>query len=544
MRSCRCLTAFVAVIWVIGGGPIQQVTAQKQPALTVPTDSRDPLLNQGPKAEAIGNKAMVDTQLPIVTDAALKVLREGGNAVDALITATFLQCVVDYHQVSIFGAASGLYYEASSGKYYHFSGVSTRPRADRGTHGDPSKVAIGGKARMLKALAERFGTRPWASYLQPAIAAAEEGVVVTAFMYANNYELFDNAGELVQNQEAREFYMPDGFLVPVGQRWKMPKLAETLRKIASEGADYLYTGAWGQKFVKDANKRGGRVSMEDLAEYQVQWEEPVRFTYRGQEILGSPPPDTGGVIVESNLNVLENFDLKKLGPYWQSPEALEVIGRAFGLVEDNTRWAIQDPLNFKVPIDLWLSKPFGKMGAEFVLNTMPKADLGSPAATEAAPDAARPLFASARGQESPYLGSNQDVIVDAQGNWISVLHTGHGGAPGVLIDGIRATGSAARGSTSGPGRRVILPITSIMIAKDGKPWLAMGTPGFPPQPVTEVLINILDYGLAPKEAVDAPRFWAFRNADHDIQIESRISKQVRDGMRARGIKLTDLGAYL
>lgn len=105
--------------------------------------------------------------------------------------------------------------------------------------------------------------------------------------------------------------MPDGHLVPVGFRWKMPKFAQHLRKVVQHGADYMYTAEWAQKFVKEATKRGGRVTLQDLAEYQPKWDEPVRFTYRGDEILGSQAPDTGGLVVGYNLNVLENFDLKK-----------------------------------------------------------------------------------------------------------------------------------------------------------------------------------------------------------------------------------------
>jgi gamma-glutamyltranspeptidase/glutathione hydrolase len=304
----------------------------------------------------------------------------------------------------------------------------------------------------------------------------------------------------------------------------------------------MYTGAWGQKFVAAANKAGGRVTMDDMKEYQVQWEEPVRFTYRGHEILASPPPDTGGAIVGANLKILENFDLKKLGKYWESQEALETIARAMGLVEQDTHFAIRDPLNYNVPTSLWLSPEYGKMGADYVRNTMPKIDMRPSVPTEAMNNG--PLFPGGAGMDPQDTGSNQDVIADQFGNWISVLHTGHGGAPGVLIDGVKATGSGAHGDTMGPGRRVVLPITSVIIADNGKPWLATGTPGFPPQPITELLINILDYGMPPKEAADAPRFWAFRNEKHDIEIESRISNAVRDGMKAHGIKLVDLGPYL
>ena len=517
-------------------------------AQDVPTDPTDPRLNQGPKPEAIGEKVMVATQLPQVSNVAIQVLKDGGNAVDAMVAAVFMQHVNDFHQVSHFGSMSVIGYDAATDKYWALNAVSERPPADRHEHGDPEKVAIGGVVRGLEAIAERYGsgTMEWSSYLQPAITSAEEGVVVTSFMYGINYGLMEQ-GELVKNPEARQAYMANGHLVPVGERWKRPKFAETLRKVASEGADYLYTGAWAKKFVEAANKKDYAVSMQDMAEYEPKWDEPTRFTYRGLEFYGSPPPDTGGLIVGSNLNILENFDLKSMGHYSESPEALEIMIRAFGRVNDETRWVIKDPLNFRIPSELWLSKEYGKMGAKFVENTMllPKVDLAPATETTAAlVQPATPLFpAGADGADSADLGSNHNVIADSQGNWVSMLHTGHGGAPGIFIDGVRATGSGARAYTAGPGRRLVLPITGIIVAKDGKPWLAMGTPGSPPQPVTEVLVNIIDYGMHPKDAADAPRFWAFRNDERGVRIESRISDSVRKGMKRRGIKVTDLGDY-
>jgi gamma-glutamyltranspeptidase/glutathione hydrolase len=122
------------------------------------------------------------------------------------------------------------------------------------------------------------------------------------------------------------------------------------------GSNGLYKGEWARKFVKEANRRGGRVSLEDLAEYTPRWDEPVRFTYRGHEVVGSPAPDTGGLFIGYALNVLEPFDLKTKGPYTKSADTLEIMARAFGRTEQETRWAIQDPLNFKLPTALWLSQ--------------------------------------------------------------------------------------------------------------------------------------------------------------------------------------------
>ena len=339
-------------------------TAWSQPAL--PDDARDAIYNQGPKQEAVGDKVMVSTQLPIVTETALQVLRDGGNAIDAFVTAVFLQNVVDYHQVSLFGAMGGLYYEAATGKYYVFESYSERPLAGRCGEGDPSKVAIGGKVAGLNALAERFGTRQWAAYLDPAIAAAEEGVLVTSFMYANNYNNWETGDLIQQNEEARAFYMPEGHLVSVGHRWKMPKVAETLRHIASEGADHLYTGAWGKKFVEKSREKGYCVSLEDMADFQVRWSDPVRSTYCGYDIVSESPPKKGGVQIAYNLNILENFDLKSLGHYATAAESLEILTRALGRVENDMRYGIADPKAFQIPTQVWLSKDYARFGADFV----------------------------------------------------------------------------------------------------------------------------------------------------------------------------------
>jgi gamma-glutamyltranspeptidase / glutathione hydrolase len=493
----------------------------------------DARLNQGPKPGAQGESVMVSTQLPIVTETALEVLRNGGNAVDAMITAVFLQHVVDYHQVSHFGIMSGIFYEAATGEYHVISGNGVRPLASRCGTGDPSAVSIGGTVKAMEALASRWGTLNWSDYLQPAIEAAETGVEVSSFMYGINYH-FMQTGEddsLIGNREAREFYMPDGFLVPVGERWKMPALAEHLRTLAEQGAGYMYTGGWAEKFVEAARGRGHCVSSEDLAEYEVVWQEPVRFTYGDHQIIGSAPPDTGGAFVGLSLNMLQHFGLAERPHYSESAETLEIMARVFGRASDETRLTINDPLAVRVPVEIWADPAYGAMAAELVRQTMPLEGVSL-----APPE-------SSDNDDPESMGSDHNVIVDANGNWFSVLHTGHGGAPGVFIDGVAMRGSTARAFIEGPGRRLVLPITAIMVERDGEPWLAMGSPGMPPQPVTQTLVNILDWNMDPVDAAAAPRFWAWRNNQARIDIESRISDQVRSGIRAAGLELRDLGPY-
>ena len=503
-------------------------------------DMSDPRINQGPKTVATGERGMVSTQLLSSTEAALRVLKDGGNAVDAAVTAMFHQEVADYHMVFLFGSMSALYYDAKSGKTHALVAIGAHPDPDRNGGKGTDQVVIGGTVRGAAALSKRFGSKPWASLVEPAIREADEGPLVTSYMYGFNFGMWESGflSDLRSHNEARKFYMPEGHLVGAGQRWKMPALAATLREVARD-PDYMYTGAWGKKFVEAVKKAGMSVTAEDLAEYQPEWTEPVRFSYRGHELQGSPAPDTGGLAIGFNLNVLENFDLPRLGSYAKSAETMEIVARTMARVQKETRGAIRDPHTYNVPGALWLSKDYGRMVAEFVKQTMPKVSLAAKTAEAPIPGATVVTT----------VGSNHIVVADAEGNWVSMLHTIHGGAPGIFIDGVRATGSGLPAPSRGPGRRLILPISALLAMKDGKPWLAMGTPGNPPQPVTEVLLNIFDFGLSPDQAAEAPRFWAVPDdgapGGHGlkIQYESRLAPEVVSGLRARGFALEDLGAY-
>jgi gamma-glutamyltranspeptidase/glutathione hydrolase len=187
------------------------------------------------------------------------------------------------------------------------------------------------------------------------------------------------------------------------------------------------------------------------------------------------------------------------------------------------------------------------MGAEFVRNTrvLPGVDLGPPDKED---EEETSLWAHNPVNRDHFrnrlsFDSNHNVIVDADGNWITSLHSGHGGTPGYFFDGVEANGSTVESDVMGPGRRQIAPLAATIVAKDGKPWLALGTPGFPPQPVTEVLVSILEYGMDPKAAAEAPRFWQPSENGKRVRIEARISEDVRKGMASRGFKLVELTEY-
>lgn len=516
------------------------------------SDPTDPRVLQGPKKEAVGDRAMVSTQSPMVTEAALDVLRDGGNAFDALITAVLLQQVTEPHMVSHWGIMTGVIYDAETGRYRAFDGIGARPLASRSDKGDPAKVAVGGTVKALGEIWKRYGTKPWEYYFEPAIKAAEDGVLVTSYMYGIIYAAWENTDEMwpegvrdiIGNEEANEFYRPGGFQVPVGKRWKMPELAAHLRRLAKEGADYMYTGEWAEKFVEKSNELGGRVSLEDLAEYEVIWREPVRFEYRGYEVISEPAPNYGGAIIGTNLNILRHFDLQAMGHYSEAAKALEIMARAadraffeFG--------RLRDPENFHTPTDLLLSPTYGELSAKIIRQSTVRPGVSlAPEENEDGPDPEKKISGDgAMRMNRRSFDSNHNVIVDGHGNWISSLHSGHGGTPGYFVDGVEANGSEVPGDTMGPGRRLVSPLSATIVAKDGEPWLALGTPGFPPQPVTEVLVNILEYGMTPAEAINAPRFWQPSDNGQTVAIESRIDDSVRSDMAAAGFKIVDLAKY-
>ena len=165
MRNLKSLSFNILLMALLIMPPLSESQSTKK----VPEDPRDHRLNSGPKTVAEGKKVMVCTQSMIATEAALQALRDGGNAVDAAITAAFLQQVTEPHQVSCWGALSGVYYDAAANSYLAYNGESTNATLS-------SRVSIGGTVQSLWELHQRFGKRPWASNLEPAIAAAEEGV--------------------------------------------------------------------------------------------------------------------------------------------------------------------------------------------------------------------------------------------------------------------------------------------------------------------------------------------------------------------------------
>lgn len=503
---------------------------------------------QGMKPVAHGGKAMVSTSHPAVTKAALDVLRKGGNAVDAALTAMLYQHIVEPQMSTPAGGFGMLVYEAKTGKCYYLDAeldhTHNAPvgRTLAGPSTVPStsglRIGVPGLVPGVKAAADRFGTLKWADYFGPAIEVAENGFPMYSFLYGEMSDAaLDRLGVHASGRQA--FFKPDGFIPRVGETWKRPQAAATLRRLAAEGPDYFTRGEWATHFVEAVRGIGGIVTLDEMAGYKPQWREPLVSTYKGDTIVGSPPPATGGALIGMTMNVLEHFDLKAQGHYTESAKALALIRRVIGSVEQDVEQYVADPASYAVPIDLLLSKEYASTKAKLIEGSWPAVDLGRGAGKAAG------IAGAPEDHDPNYTDTNHITIADEQGNWVSLTHTVYGTTfgTGLVVDGIVLnSGNAFPGVNSGDGRRVVAPLPPTFVMRDGKVWVALGSPGLSNRAVTETLINLLGYGMTLEASADAPRFDGFA-WDRPFLVETRVPDKVRDGLKAFGIAVVAQPPY-
>ena len=518
------------------------------------------LAQVGPKPVIRGKQAVCSSSQPIVTNTMLQVMRGGGNAADAAIAGSLVQAVVEPHMTNHAGSVAALFWDASSEKAYHLNGHGTlvpdlapfRPVPPIGIRfampGSNPCAAIPGFIPALGELHHRFGTLPWAELCQPALEWARSGHPMSSFEYG---VLQEELRFYTYFPSGRELFTPGGFLPEVGQTFFTPALAETMRRLAEEGPEYFTSGDWAKHFVAEANRLGWPITMQDMSAIPPRWQEPLRYAHNENEIIQFGPPERTGVFTAFVLGVLSHFDLKALGHYSESGEMLYLMAHALR----RAHWEVgllYDPQNFEVPLDALLSEDYLKRVAEIIWHSRPKVDLtnhiglvsGKPAL------AAAGLPTGESGHHHQPGGSCELSIVDAQGNWCQMLNTLQGGGiPGIVVDGVPMVGSHVAtnmtadmsGWFTGGGRYRSI-IGSTLVLKDGRPWLALGTPGNVYGTMPQVLSNILDYGMEPYMAAEQPRMDPLRD-DYVLEIESRISNAVASELAAMGIQLQPLPMF-
>ena len=272
---------------------------------------------------------MVVSNHPLASSAGAEMLSAGGNAIDAAIATLFTLTVVEPMMVGIIGGGMA-HIRTSDGSHRFVDGQSTVPLAVRpdtytskpgsahdvfDTTGDenlngPKAVAVPGSLKAWCETLQKFGTMSLADIMQPAIKHASRGYAATPYLHEC---ISDSAREMLKDKAISAIYLPGGTPLKTGERVVQSEYAETLRYISQHGEAALYHGPLGDILVDYMEKNGGFIAREDLAAYKTVERQPIRADYRGWEILGPPPPAASGVHIAQMLNILEGYDIAKLG---------------------------------------------------------------------------------------------------------------------------------------------------------------------------------------------------------------------------------------
>ncbi|WP_210162560.1 gamma-glutamyltransferase [Cucumibacter marinus] len=507
------------------------------------------IADQGIKPMVTGQRAAVSTGNPIVTGVAHDVLKAGGNAADAAVAAAITQATVEPHLTSHAGMMTCLYYEAATGKVHYLNATGTlapdlppfRPLNGVGGFAPPGQpgpqAAIPGFMPGMGALHERFGTREWAELVSPAIDWAENGHPVSSFEYGVN--VFEMPFS-TYFPSSRAVIMPNGHLVPVGERMANPALAETLSALAAEGPSLFTTGQWARDFVAAGNDLGWGVRLDHMSAVPPRWDEPMRFAHGADEIVTLSPPERQGVFCAFTLGVMRELGVTGMEP--SGADHLYYLGHVMRMAEQLCGF-VHDPEIFESPAALATDPDYHRQMARLLKQSRPKSDLSEHMRLTQGPVAQTGAGVPKRMRQP--AGSCEISIVDGQGNWVQLMNSlQSGGIPGMAVGGVVMMGSHSIEAMNShfvgwrvPGSRMRSIVGNTFIMRDGAPRLSLGTPGNVYATVAQMLINILDFGMTPPEASDAPRALPLTE-DYRLEVESRLTPDAVAGLTALGIALT------
>ena len=480
------------------------------------------------KFSVIAKNGMVASSQPLATLAGVKILINGGNAIEAAIATAAVLGVVEPSSLGIGSDAFCLFYSAkeksikaldASGRsphaasldFYRKNGFKEIPQ--RGIH----SVTVPGAVHGWETLLNSYGTRSLAQVLEAAIHYAEDGFPV-AELTAQSWRESESA--LKADEGASISYLIGGRAPKVGEIFKNPRMAKTLRRIADDGAAVFYAGEIAEKIVRCSEKLGGHFTRKDFADHQSDWVEPIRAGYRGYDIYEMPPATQGFVALEM-LKILESFDLKSMGP--QSAPALHLMIEAKKLAFADRDRYLADRGFMKASVeDLFSSKRVEKVRSQIRLG-----------------QAASEYDRTPTGTDTEYVAA-----ADGEGNLVSFIQSNFMGFGSGVVEPDTGIILQNRGhlflldenhpNCIGPHKRCVHTLMPGMICKDGKPYAALGLKGGHVQPQVQVQIisNLIDFAMTPQEAITAPRFNHIEGPK--VGLEPGIGQNVRDELTRRG----------
>jgi gamma-glutamyltranspeptidase/glutathione hydrolase len=460
--------------------------------------------------------------------AGAQILAKGGSAVDAAIAANAVLGVTEPMMNGMGGDLFAIYWDAKTGKLYGLNSSGWAPRGltverlkQKGATEMPAfgidAVTVPGAVAGWNALHDRFGKLPWNELFKPAIHYADRGYPVPELIHG-----FWEESVISQDPESRRVYLPDGKAPEVGQIFRNPDLAKTLRLLASGGAAAFYKGDIAQAILATSRELGGTMAADDLAQFAPEWVDPISTTYRGWTIYELPPNVQGMAALEM-LNIMETAPASPEGS--SSVAALHHKIEAMKLAYADLRRYNADPRFAKVPVQGLLSKAYAQERARLI----------DPNKANCEPGAGKPPAS-----ETTYLS-----VVDRDGNIVSLIQSNYEAfGAGITVRGmgfvLQDRGALFSLDPSSPNvlaprKRPFHTIIPAFMEK-GDQHIGFGIMGGANQPLAhaQFVSNFVDYGMNIQAALENPRFTVSPKGGCNVVIESRVKPEVREKLTSMG----------
>jgi gamma-glutamyltranspeptidase/glutathione hydrolase len=477
--------------------------------------------------------AIVVSVHELASHAGVEIMQAGGNAIDAAVATGFALAVVHPPAGNI-GGGGFMLIRMADGKTHFLDYREKAPAAaTRDMYLDAQGNVIEGASEIgFKAISvpgsvagmvyaeQKYGKLTLKQVMAPAIHLAREGYALT---WEEAADMHDR--HLAEFPESRRVFQRNGDYYKPGETFRQPDLARTLERIADKPDDF-YHGSLARELAAAMQKGGGLITADDLAHYEVKEREPVRGTYRGYEVISAPPPSSGGTVLIESLNILEGYDLGKMGD--RSAQSIHYATEAFRRAFFDRAEFMGDPDFAKIPVAQLIDKRYAAAWQETIdpAHATPSKDLKRPAVFSELEQYAAAHLPAITQHESNH--TTHYSVMDADGNAVSVTTTindwfgsrvtadGLGFLLNDEMDDFSSKPGVPNGdgliqgdmNAIGPGKRPLSSMTPTIVVRDGKTVMVLGSPGSSKiiTTVANVLMGVVDYGMNIQEAVNAPRF--------------------------------------
>jgi gamma-glutamyltranspeptidase/glutathione hydrolase len=514
------------------------------PSLAQTSANYEPNRTQA-RSMVITKFGIVATNQTLASAAGIKVLENGGNAIDAAIAANAVMGLVEPDADGIGGDLFAIIYEAKTGKLYGLNASGWAPTGltpaflkakhfDAVPHRGIYSVTVPGAVAGWDMMRQRFGTMGFDTLLAPAIYYAENGFPVTELISHDWAEEYD---KLSAEPDAKKLYLPDGKVPVIGQMFFNRELGQTYREIALHGRDGFYKGKVAADILAKSSALGGTMTADDLSSFEGEWVTPVSTTYRGWKVTELPPNGQGIAALEM-LNIMERFPMGQYGHNTAQSLHVEIEAKKYAYA-DLLKY-VGDPRFSKIPVTQLISKQLGEQHSKEI---DPKH-----AACHVVPADLQPIA------KLPVSGTTYLTTIDTEGNIVSLIQSvfqGFGsdvavpGAGFVLQNrGSLFTLQPDQPNTLAPRKRPLHTIIPAFMEKDDiKIGFGIMNGWNQAQAHAQFVANIVDYHMNIQDAMEAARFVKTTFEGCDLMMETRVPKQVRNELTSMGHQIKLVGPF-